>query len=69
MGKKKGARETAQLMELPATTQSETANGEELSSVFSPELPGALQLHLNKVLEAIMASREALEHKIEVVVR
>ena len=37
-------------------------------SIGEQPLPEALQLHLDKVLEAITASKEALEHKIESVV-
>ena len=38
-----------------------------MNGSMEPALPDALQLHLNKVIEAIKTSREALEHKIETV--
>ena len=63
MGKTKGPREAGPNAELQTGAHAEggiSSNGK--------ELPDALQLHLDKVLEAIKTTREALEHKIDSVV-
>ena len=63
MGKTKGPREAGPNAELQTGGHTEggiSSNGK--------ELPDALQLHLDKVLEAIKTTREALEHKIDSVV-
>ena len=45
------------------------SRGHQEEGPLEQTLPSTLQLHLDKVLEAIKASREVLEQKIETVVR
>ena len=63
MGKTKGPKETG-----PNAEQQTSGHTEGGTSSNGKELPDALQLHLDKVLEAIKTTREALENKIDSVV-
>ena len=63
MGKTKSSKETEGVSDGTHSGQTSAEGG-----TLEPALSDALQLHLDKVLEVINASREALEHKIEAVI-
>ena len=68
MGKPKTQKDLEVTTDRGATnTQDTTTNNQERIQVES-QLPESLQLHLDKVLASITASREVLEQKIQSVV-
>ena len=68
MGKTRGSKDLDQGPGISPGPEAEKPGEGAAGGTKEQALPEALQLHLDKVLEAINASREALEHKIESVV-
>ena len=68
MGKTKSLRDQEGGLEKRGEDTTMTTEGSQSAITQEQELPASLQTHLNKVLAAINASRESLEHKIETVI-